>query len=407
MNEYLKIAWRNIWRNKRRTIITAASIFFAVGLSVIQRGFHLGSWNNMLDNVLHSYSGYVQVHAKDYWENKTLDYLMINSQEMRDTIALQEGVKAVIPRLETFALASTGQKTKGVMITGISTVLEDSMTRLTTKLKQGQFLRADDDGVVLSSRLAKFLHLKVNDTLILIGQGYQGNSASGLFPIRGIIKLPAPEFDNQMVYMSLQRTQEFLSAEGLISSLVIDLKNDNTMNKTSALIKEQLDLQQYEVMNWRELLPELFQQFQTDNSSGIFILGILYMIVGFGILGTVLMMMNERKREFGIMMAVGMHKRKLIGILTLEMLYIAMIGVIAGMIGSLPVVLYYHYFPIELTGEYAKMMEVYGMEPIMPMYLNAGYIINQGASIFIMTLVIMIYPVYALSKMKVINALRS
>lgn len=406
MNETLTLAWRNLWRNKRRTFITIASVFFAVFLAIVMRGFHLGMWSSLLESVLHSYPGYIQVQHPEYERNRTLDYTMLWADSETRLVANDKNVVNIIPRLETFALASMGDRTKGVMVAGVDPVKENEFTRLGQRLTQGNFLDSIDSGVVISQRLAKYLKITLADTLVLLGQGYQGVSAAGLFPVRGIVRLPSPEWDNKMVYMSLPAARQFLSTSQHLTSVVVDVRQPGQIDRTSQNLAKMLPAESFKVLTWKEILRELHQQFEMDNASGILIIGLLYLITGFGIFGTVMMMMSERHREFAIMVAVGMKRYKLAKLLSMEMLIIAIIGVITGMAASLPLVYYFHIHPIEVSGEMAKTFSQYGLEPYMGTLWQARYILNQGGVIFLLTLAAISYPVGSLLRFDVAKKLK-
>ena len=164
----LILAWRNIWRNKRRTIITASSIAFALVFSLVMRGFQIGSYTLMIDNMVQTYTGYIQIQAKGYWDDKTIDNSFEQDAAMMQKVAHTPGVTALIPRLESFALASEGQKTKGVAVCGIEPVVENKLTRLTNKITKGRYLNTSDQGVLIAEGLAKYLKLEVNDTFVMI-----------------------------------------------------------------------------------------------------------------------------------------------------------------------------------------------------------------------------------------------
>ncbi len=404
---FFTLAWRNLWRNKRRTLITLASISFAVFFAIVQRGLHGGSWQNMLDNVLHSYTGYLQVHAKGYWDEKTFDYTFELSDSLSRQLSQNKNVKSLVPRVESFALASAGNKTKGVIVAGIDPAKEEQFSKLSDKIKDGSMLLASDTAIVVSQRFAHFMNIAVGDTLTLIGQGYQGASANGIFVVKGIVKLPSPEWDNQMVFMPLNIAQSFYSCDNRLTSLVIDIEKPRFLDQTTDAIAAKIDLDTYEVMTWRQMLNELYQQYVSDEGGGILILGLLYLIVGFGIFGTVMMMTAERTREFGVMLAIGTSYKRILSIVCFEMLLIATMGIILGMIGSLPLITYWHFNPIQLTGEMAQTMEIYGMEPVMPVLWQTDYIINQGIAVFVLTFFAVLYPIFRISRLNVIKALRS
>ena len=401
-----KIAWRNLWRNKRRTLITAASVFFAIFLALLMRSFQLGSYELMTSNIVHSYSGYFQIHAKNYWEDKVIN----NSFHMTPTVisALKSDsrISNYALRLESFALASCGTRTKGVMVNGVIPKEEDSLTALKKKLVAGKFLTGNDSGALVGRKLARYLKIKPGDTVVLIGQGYHGESAAGIFPVRGIVHLPSPDLDNLMIYISLSSAQSFFSANKLITSVSVNLntpeKNDLIVN----LVKQKLDPEKYEVMTWKEMMPEVVQQIQADNASGLIMLGILYMIVGFGIFGTVLMMLNERNREFGMLIAIGMQKGKLIRIVVSEMLSMGFVGIISGIAVILPILYHFHLHPIRLTGDIATSTVQMGYEPLMPAAWEVSFFLNQSIVIILIIILVLIYPVTKLSRFNLIDALK-
>lgn len=402
----LTLAWRNIWRNKRRTVITSASVFFAVFLAILMRGFHIGAWDSLIDNVLHSYVGYVQIHKEKYWAEKSLDYTLTWNDSLELATSANKDIKGIVPRLESFALASVGTKTKGVMVSGVLPSRENQYSNLSNKLVQGSFINDSSKGLLVAERLAKYLKVSVYDTIVLLSQGYQGVSASALFVVEGIVKLPAPEYDNMTIFMPLKLAQEFYAAPGMLTSVVVDLKNPQRMEKVVKVIKSRLPDASYEVMTWKEMLTELHQMYISDTAGGVIMISILYLIVGFGVFGTVLMMTAERRREFGIMIALGMRRGKVARLVATEMLYIGFIGIIAGTIISLPIVVYFHYNPIEFTGDYAQTMEVYGMEPTLPMAMHADYIINQAVAVTALVLIAVSYPILSLNRLNLVKAIR-
>ena len=407
MKEYLKLSWRNIWRNKRRTLITIASVFFALWFSLIMRSMQVGSYSHMADGIVEAYTGSMQIHHEGYWNDRTLDNTFEYSPELSGEIETIDNVKAVIPRLESFALASTGEHTKGILVVGIDPLKELELTHPDRKLIEGVYFDGSPDGVLVSSRLAEFLNLSLNDTLTMLSTGYHGASAAGIFPVIGIIKMPNPELDRRIVYMTLPGAQNFYGAESMLTSLVINVEDSEHLHKTKKKLTDLLDEEYYEIMDWKEMNPELVQQIQSDQSGGYIMLGMLYLIVGFGVLGTLIMMTTERRKEFGVMVAVGMQKKKLGVILTIEMLMMGFVGAATGIIGSLPVIGYLVKNPIRFAGEYAEVFEAYGFEPIMPAEFDITYFIGQSVIVLVIFILAIVYPVNSVLRLKEIKALRA
>ena len=401
-----KIASRNLWRNKRRSLITIASITFAVLLSCVMRSMQLGSYERMIENSARFYTGYIQVHQKGYWEDKMLD----NSFQQNDSlIAIVDNTKGVlvsVPRVESFVLSAYGTKTKGAMILGIDPLLEDSLTRVRSKIIAGSYLEKGDKAVMLAEGLAKYLNVTVGDSVIMLGQGYHGSSAAGIYPIKGIMKFPVPLQNNQTIYMPLKEAQWFFSLGDRLTSLSLVIDKAKHTDRIVKEIASKIDTQTLEVMGWKELMPDLIQGIEIDNISGKVMLWILYAVIGFGMLGTFLMMTAERMYEFGVMMSIGMKRFQMQLIIALEMAIMSSIGVLAGIGISLPILIYYHHHPIMFSGDSAEAIEKFGVEAAYFFSLEPSLFYNQAWAIFFMASVLGFYPIYFIQRLKPVKAMR-
>ena len=212
---------------------------------------------------------------------------------------------------------------------------------------------------------------------MLIGQGYHGANAAEKFVVSGLLHFPTPGLNNQMIYLNLAVAQNFYSAPNRITSLAINLKNLNDMPTVQQKLNAMLPSDKYEVLDWKIMLGNLVEMVQMKQGSSIILLSILYLVVAFGIFGTLMMMVSERIREFGMMLALGMKKIKIAGVILFEMLFLSFIGVFSGILLSLPVILHFYNHPIHLVGSAAKAMIDYGIEPIMPVAIQSNYFINQ------------------------------
>ncbi len=405
MKTNLKLAWRNLWRNRRRTIIAISSIVFSVLLASWMRSMQEGSYDSMIENSVKFYSGYLQVQDTAYWEERTLDNSFEAKPELIQKISQVKDVSMVSNRVESFALAANHLKSKPAMVMGIEPETENQITGISKKIKEGVFLKNGDKGAVLGKGLAEYLNLKVGDTLVMISQGYHGLSASGLFEIKGIMSHPISEFDKRLVYLDIETAREFYSAPGLSTSLVIMTDNHNRVNHLKHKI-EQITGTQNRVMTWNEMQPEIEQLIESDRGSGIIMLGILYMVIAFGMFSVVLMMVKERRREFAVVNAVGMQKNKLSVVVFFETIFIGLIGCSIGLIISYVFCLYFFYNPIPLTGEMATATEQYGMEPYMFFSMKSSLFYSQMILVFFISVFISIFPIYNIYRLKITKAMR-
>ncbi|MEQ8359426.1 MAG: FtsX-like permease family protein [Cytophagales bacterium] len=403
---YTTLAWRNIWRNKRRSFITILSITFAVLLACVMRSMQLGSYDRMIENSVRFYTGYIQIHKEGYWDDKVIDNSFIYDSAKLSRVNALKGVISYVPRLESFALASFKSQTKGALVMGVDPSREDALTRVKSKLVAGNYLSHRDEGVLVSEGLADYLKSEVGDTLVLLGQGYHGANAAGLFPIRGIVKFAMPQQNNQLVYMALEQSQWFYAADDLITSAALVIEDPDEATKITEQIKGIFEGDSYEVMDWKALVPDLVQSIELDNISGKVMLWILYLVIGFGMFGTYLMMTAERQYEFGVMIAVGMKRIQLQSIILLEITMMTAIGVLFGILLSLPSLTYFHFNPIYFDEEAAKAFEKFGVEAVYAFSLDPVIFTNQAYAIFIMAIVLAGYPVWSIHKMKPVESMR-
>ena len=182
---------------------------------------------------------------------------------------------------------------------------------------------------MIGDGLAKYLQLKLGDTLVLLGQGYHGSTAAGQYTIQAIFHFPLEQLNNALVYLYLPDAQSLFGAPGRLTSISIMLRQPGDINATTHFLQHSLDSTR-EVMQWPEMNKSLVQEIQGDNASGIIMLGILYLVVAFGVFGTILMMTLERKKEFAVMIAIGMHRVRLTVIIILETILIGLMGILSG-----------------------------------------------------------------------------
>jgi ABC-type lipoprotein release transport system permease subunit len=406
MKTNIKLAWRNLWRNRRRTLIAISSVIFSVLLASWMRSMQEGSYDSMIENVVKFYSGYLQVQDTAYWEERTLENSMEVSPELIHQIENLNDVTLVSHRLESFALAANHQHSKPGMVLGIQPDAENRITAISKKIKAGEFLQPGDKSVVLGKGLADFLNLSVGDTLVMIGQGYHGISANGLFPVKGIMEHPNQEFDKRLVLLDIKTAREFYSAYGLSTSLVVMTSDHYQVDHLKNTIGNLLSPEKT-VLTWVEMQPEIEQLIQSDRASGIIMLGILYLVIAFGMFSVIMMMVKERRREFGVIHAVGMKKRKMAIVVLFETLFIGIIGCTIGLVVSYFFCLWFYHNPIPLTGEMATATVQYGMEPYMFFSIQPSLFYNQMILVFFISLFISIFPVYNIYRLKITSALRA
>lgn len=401
----IRLAWRNIWRNKKRSIITITAIVIAVFLAILMRSMQLGMYDNMIQNVVGSYTGHVQVHSNGFWEEQTIDNAFVYNDSLIQKIKKTEDVAGTTKRIQSGCLSSYGDLSKFVFVTGIEPKKEQLLTDWNKRLIDGQLLQTNSNSVNVGKGIAKYYNLKIGDTLIFIGQGYHGMQAVGAYPVSGILDMKNPNLNNTSVFMSLPKAQDFLSANNLMTHLVINKKQYSEEADIVATIKKQLN-QDYEIMSWQEMMPEIETIIQADSAGGLIMIFILYMIITFGIFGTVLMMTQERKYEFGVVISIGMKKTKLMVAMVYETIFLSAIGILLGIVLSRPIVLYFYNNPLEFPTDQVEMMENQGFEAVIPFMSSYDIPITHGLIIFFISLIICFYPILTIYNLNPIKAMK-
>ncbi len=394
-----------MWRNRNRTIITMAAIFFAVILSVATSSLRDGIFDNLVKNVVSFYTGYVQVHKQGYQDEQILDNSFEASAETEQKILQDKNVSGVTPRLESFALASAENVTKGCLLVGINPEKENQITSLKNKIVQGEYMKSEDNAVLLSQGLAERLKLKLNDTIVLIGQGYHGSTAAGKYRIMGIAKFGSPELNDKILFMPLATAQAFYSATGMITSYILSLHSTKKLEPTAATVAAALG-NNFEVLTWSDIIPDIKQHIKTDTDNAKYVQGVLYVLICFGIFGTLLMMMVERKFEMGMFVAIGMKKIKLMLLLLIESVLTVLTGCLLGIIASIPLVYYFNRHPIRIGGDTAETYQRFGFEPIFPTSVDASNFIRQGIIVVIIGLILSLYPMYIAMRLNPVTAMK-
>lgn len=401
-----KIAFRNLWRNRTRTAITAGVVALAVLIAIFMRSMQEGTYNQMVDNVVGMYTGYVQVHQKGYWAEQSLDNSLDVTGDWQSQLAADPKVNALVPRLEGFALASHGDMSKAAVVLGIDPVKEAPFSHLPDRVIEGEYVSQEKAGLLIASGLAKRLKVQLGDSLVLLGQGYHGMTAAGIYPITGIMRFGSPQLNDRLIYMNLATAQRLFVMPDRVTAMIVDLQAGDAAVETASRLQSQLDSSLYEVMPWQTMSPELVQMIEGDRAGGIITMLILYAIIAFIIFGTVVMMMAERKYEFGVMHAVGMSRLKLILMMLIELALLTSLGLVVGAFIAGPLVWFFHHNPITLGDELAAAYAEFGMEAVLPTAIDPAIFLTQAYWVLGFVAIISLYPVIKLMRLAPVEAMR-
>ncbi|GLP95967.1 ABC transporter permease [Paraferrimonas sedimenticola] len=399
-----KLAWRNLWRQKRRTLLTASALALALVLSLFVRSLQEGTYASYIDNAARFYSGLIQLQHPEFGDSQSIDDLMPGDEAFIAVAQNHPNISNVLPRIESFALAAAGDKSKGAMVLGVEPQLENQYSGIADKVIDGRYLDGGENQVLLGESLARFFEIEVGDEIVLYGQGYRGQTAAGLYKVQGILRFPMPQLDSMLIYMPLAQAQALYSTENQVTNWLLHTKDLTQLAQTHSELQSAYP--NTNVRDWQDLSPEMAQQISLDKVTGVFMIYLLYGVVGFGLFATLLMMTLERQREFSVMLATGMLRTRLLKLIGIESLFIAGLGVLIGLAVASPILAYFYFNPITMTGENAEMMLEMGFKPVLPMQLSADLFINQVIIVLVLLALCLIYPMWRAYRLNLVSGLK-
>lgn len=401
-----KLAWRNLWRNKRRTAITLMMMVFAVFLAALMASVRTGMVQGMVNNVISTKVGHAQIHAKGFWEEKSIDNVLILSDSITDVLDNRQGVEAYALRIESGALCASDSNTVGVIVFGVDIENEKRVSTLLDKLSPSEQESLKNGGVLVGKSLLKQLQVLQGEELSFAGMGYHGSMAMGNFDVISGFDFGNPALNKRLVIMSLDQAESFYGIADAATSVLIKLGEDESVDEICASLKQELP-GSTEIFSWKEMLPDMEQMLVLNDVGNMIVSFILYFIISFGFFGTVVMMMAERKHELGVLTAIGMKKKLITQMVVLESVLVALIGAIIGIILVSPVIYYLYLHPIPLMEDMAELMDDYGIEPMIYTAFSWNILYMQAVIVTIISLLISIYPMVKVAKLHPIKAMRS
>jgi putative ABC transport system permease protein len=415
VNIETRLAWRNVWRNPRRTALSVAATVFAVVLVIFSVCMADGSHEKMIEDAVRLSSGHVAISGEGYRHSMTLEQFVPWDGRVEDAIDRAEGVRAWAPRISSFALVSFDDRSHGSMVIGVDPEREASVTKFLSRVNEGRFVdQTPEPGVrevVLGRKLADRLEAGIGDQVLLYGVAYSLETAYELFTVVGTMALPDPRLERNLAIVHIDVASEFYVYEDRITEVAIlaDSAADaaplraelETLFAASPLGAE-LELQDYE-----EMMPGLVQLILIDDAGMYIMLAILIVVVGFGILNTILMAILERTRELGVILALGLKPIALFRMVYLESMMLAGVGLAVGLAIALPPLAWLNGVEFPLGGDLAKATEIWGMEPVLVFKLLPSNPIYSTLTVIIVAILAALYPALKASRARPVDALRS
>jgi ABC-type lipoprotein release transport system permease subunit len=406
-----KMAWRNIWRNPRRSVLSITAVAFSAMLLVFMLSVQFGSYETMINAAVKVHTGHLQIQHRNYHDNKDIRLTVDATQELTDILEETPAIAAFTFRASAFALVSSARRTYGAWVMGIDPIREASVSTISSLIRQGGYLMdGKEDKALVGELLAENLKVDIGDELVLLGQGKDGSVAAGIARVAGIFSSGQDAFDRVTIQISLPLFQNIFSMPNSVHAVVVladSLKKIAPLKVTLAKALVQLnnspDLLVYD---WSDLMPGLVQAIKMDLFSGFVFYIILIIVVAFSILNTFLMAVFERTREFGVLLAIGTTPGRLVKLLLLESSGTTLLGIIVGAIAGSLVTWYFQVHGIAISGT-SEIMRHFGLpERIYPQLSLLSVSIGNGL-VLLITMLAALYPTWKVRRLHPAEAMLS
>ena len=401
-----QLALRNIWRNRRRTLLTLSAMVVSSALLILCLGIFSGMLKDMLASATEQYFGHLVISAQDYQDDRDM-FANFSADEQLNQLLRQPQIQGFSPRLRSFGLLSHRQQSSPVELLGVLPQQEQTVTKLQEHLTAGGYLTPDDaDGALLGAGLARRLEVAPGDTLVFVTQAADGSIGNELLQVRGIFSTGDQGHDNSLALVPLRWLQQLLVLPDSLHEISLRIANPLQAAQLAADLRGQLPAG-IEILDWGEMLPEMREVVASYDVSRMIIVVILYIATGLGILNTFFMSVLERTREFGVLMAIGMRPGQVRLMVLLETLSMGLLALICGVTLGVLLSLYMAQVGIDLSGSLTPITYAGGtILPRLHAVLEPANILIPAVTLLLVCLLAGFLPANRAARMQPVVAIR-
>ena len=319
------IAWRNLWRNRRRTWLSAGAVAFAVGLTAFTMAVQVGSYGTQIEAATAFFAGHLQVQREDFIERSRFEHTIAEATPLVRTLEARPDVLSVAPRVEAFALASAEERSYGAQVLGVDLQRERRTVRFFNRLAEGRMAQQPGE-VAIGSALARNLGVGVGGEVVLLGAGKEGGVAAMVATVTGIFNTGLIDFDRSLMVAPIAAVQDAFGLGDEVHTLAVRTADVANSREVAAALNAELP-PGVVARSWQAVLPEVSQSIEVDSLGGVLVHAIIMTVVTFSVVNTFIMTIFERTREFGMLRAIGMRPGAIMGMVQLEAVCIWLLGI--------------------------------------------------------------------------------
>ena len=407
----IQISWKNVWRNKARSLVIISAITIGLFGGIFAYALMLGGTLQRVDNAIKNETANLQLHNPAYLLEEDIKNTIVNPKEYLDYLEQSPEVMGISDRLKSSAMISTAYASSGVSVNGVYPEKEMKTTRLFESLTAGEYLKESDlIPIVIGDKLAKKLNADISDKLIISAPSADGKVVYGAYILKGIYDTDNNMFDGMQVFIKKCDLAELIGVdENTSSEIAVSLYNSDMTNTFITSLKDkfltEIEDESIIIRSWKEIDPMLSMMVDLMSNMGwIFVVVILIALI-FGIINTMLMVVLERVREIGMLMAIGMNKFRVFAMIMWETVFLSVTGGIAGMLFSLGFITYFKTYGLNLS-VVAKGMNSLGFSSVIYPEAPISFYIEVSVMIIITAILASIYPALKALKLHPAEAIR-
>jgi ABC-type lipoprotein release transport system permease subunit len=408
----LMIAWRNLWRNSRRTCIILTAIIIGIISMLVLSAFGRGSMQGMVNNSLDNLVGHIKIRHPLYRVDPVIDNRLNESNLLMQQLQslVPEGTN-MVQRIRVEGLLSTSRDHEGVEIVGIEPELERAVSFLRKPLYQGAMISADDpNGLLIGEELREKIGLDIGKKVVLLTQTTEGDSISRAFRIRGSYKTEMKETEKRTVFVNLDTLRQITGAARDATEISLRISADGIGSSTeitelSRAIGANIKNQGLEVSTWQQLLPAIHAYIAMFDTYMLIWFVVVFIAMGFGLANTMLMAVYERMREFGLQRALGMRSSRIVRVVLIEVLLLLLLGVLIANCSALVLTEWVFRGGIDLS-VFAEGIEMWGISRIIYPVLGLRDVISANAVVVVLGLIVGLYPALQAARFTPVETMR-
>ena len=405
MQFLINVAWRNLWRHQRRSLITAGAMAVGVALCMMSVAFQDGMYDELFRVMVEQQLGHVQVHHPKYPGTRVLHETV--DESVVEALENAPGTQTVDPRLNGFVLLGGETKSAGAMLVGIDPKRAREASQIDERIVEGGYL--DQGDILIGYKLREELEVDLGDSVVAVTQSSDGSLGNALFTVVGTFKLGNAQLDRSGAFVALQDLQDLLVLPEQVHQVTLTTKDPSRIEDYANDVRSDVGSDDVEVLTWWEASPQTEQLMGLRDVGAYIVLGIVFGAAAFGVLNTMMMSVFERTRELGVLRALGIRRARLVALVVVESLFLAALASSLGLVlgGLLNTYIVNVGFDMSTSGGEGFDFNGVVLDPVIYGVVYVDKIILIVAAVFVVSVLASLWPAYRAASLRPVEAIRS